>query len=99
MPAGQPPRFVRMGEVEEHYLGRDVSDPDARTAAKERILRIIEEHRTCRLDDGAVLALAVVTLSRYKLQERGGRWLKLVSGLVMLGLAIVLTVRPAWLAG
>ena len=37
--------------------------------------------------------------SRYKLQERGGRWLKLVSGLVMLGLAIVLTVRPAWLAG
>ena len=51
------------------------------------------------LDDGAVLALAVVTLSRYKLQERGGRWLKLVSGLVMLGLAVVLIIRPAWLAG
>jgi glutaredoxin len=51
------------------------------------------------LDDGAVLALAVVTLSRYKLQERGGRWLKLASGLVMLGLAVVLTVQPAWLAG
>lgn len=45
MPAGQLPRFVRMGEVEEHYLGRDLSDPDARTAAKERILRIIEEYR------------------------------------------------------
>jgi hypothetical protein len=51
------------------------------------------------LDDGAVLALAVVTLSRYKLQERGGRWLKLVSGVVMLGLAAVLIIRPAWLAG
>jgi glutaredoxin len=51
------------------------------------------------LDDGAVLALAVVTLSRHKLQERGGRWLKLVSGLVMLGLAVVLVARPAWLAG
>jgi glutaredoxin len=51
------------------------------------------------LDDGAVLALAVVTLSRYKLQERGGRWLKLVSGAVMLGLAFVLIIRPAWLAG
>ena len=51
------------------------------------------------LDDGAVLMLAVVTLSRYKLQERGGRWLKLVSGLVMLGLAVLLTVEPAWLTG
>jgi hypothetical protein len=51
------------------------------------------------LDDGAVLALAVVTLSRYKLQERGGRWLKLVGGVVMLGLAFVLIIRPAWLAG
>jgi hypothetical protein len=51
------------------------------------------------LDDGAVLALAVVTLSRYKLQERGGRWLKLVSGLVMLGLAVALTLQPAWLTG
>jgi hypothetical protein len=51
------------------------------------------------LDDSAVLALAVVTLSRYKLQERGGRWLKLVSGLVMLGLAVVLIMRPAWLVG
>jgi hypothetical protein len=51
------------------------------------------------LDDGAVLLLAVVTLSRYKLQERGGRWLKLVSGLVMLGLAVLLTVEPGWLAG
>jgi arginine exporter protein ArgO len=51
------------------------------------------------LDDGTVLALAVVTLSRYKLQERGGRWLKLVSGLVMLGLAVVLIIRPTWLAG
>jgi glutaredoxin len=51
------------------------------------------------LDDGAVLTLAVLTLRRYKLQERGGRWLKLVSGLVMLGLAVALTVRPTWLAG
>ena len=41
----------------------------------------------------------VATLSRYKLQERGGRWLKLVSGVVMLGLAVLLIMRPAWLAG
>jgi glutaredoxin len=50
------------------------------------------------LDDGLMLTLAVVTLSRRKLQERAGRWLKLVSGGVMLGLGVVLIARPAWLA-
>ena len=49
------------------------------------------------LDDGLMLALAVVTLSRRKLQERAGRWLKLVSGAVMLGLGAVLILRPTWL--
>jgi hypothetical protein len=49
------------------------------------------------LDDGLMLALAVVTLSRRKLQERAGRWLKLVSGSVMLGLGAVLIARPGWL--
>jgi threonine/homoserine/homoserine lactone efflux protein len=42
------------------------------------------------LDDGAVLAIAVVTLGRARLQERAGRWLKLLSGVVMLGLGIAL---------
>jgi glutaredoxin len=51
------------------------------------------------LDDGAMLALAVATLGRRKLQERGGRWLKLVSGAVMLALGVVLIARPDWLAG
>jgi hypothetical protein len=37
-------------------------------------------------DDAAMLAIAVATLGRRKLQEREGRWLKLVSGVVMLGL-------------
>jgi glutaredoxin len=50
------------------------------------------------LDDGLMLTLAVVTLSRRKLQERAGRWLKLVSGGVMLGLGAMLIARPAWLA-
>jgi hypothetical protein len=49
------------------------------------------------VDDGLVLALAVVTLSRRKLQERAGRWLKLASGGVMLGLGALLIGRPAWL--
>ncbi len=36
------------------------------------------------LDDMIVLAIAVITLRRFKLQERGGRRLKLLSGMVML---------------
>jgi hypothetical protein len=50
-------------------------------------------------DDAVVLAIGVLTLSRARLQEREGRWLKLVSGLVMLGLGTLLLVKPEWLAG
>lgn len=48
-------------------------------------------------DDALVLAVGVVTLSRARLQEREGRWLKLIGGLVMLGLGLVLLARPQWL--
>lgn len=48
-------------------------------------------------DDVVVLAIAIVTLSGRKLQEREGRWLKLVGGGVMLALGIVLIVRPSLL--
>jgi thiol-disulfide isomerase/thioredoxin len=51
------------------------------------------------LDDSVLLVIAVVTLGRHKLQEREGRWLKLLSGLVMVGLGIVLLLKPQWLAG
>jgi hypothetical protein len=40
------------------------------------------------LDDMAMLAIAIVTLSRRKVQERGGRALKLLSGTVMIALGI-----------
>jgi glutaredoxin len=49
-------------------------------------------------DDVIVLGIGAVTLSRRRLQEREGRWLKLVSGLVMVGLGIVLIAKPEWLA-
>jgi glutaredoxin len=42
------------------------------------------------LDDAVVLATAVVTLERYKLGERGGRWLKLLSGAVLVMLGVLL---------
>lgn len=48
-------------------------------------------------DDALVLAVGVITLSRTRLQEREGRWLKLVGGLVMLGLGLVLIAKPTWL--
>ena len=46
------------------------------------------------LDDVIVLAIGVITLSQRRLQEKEGRWLKLISGLVMVGLAIYLIVTP-----
>jgi hypothetical protein len=45
-PPGQPPRFVRMFEIEEEYVGRDLADPAVRAAARARILRVIDEYRT-----------------------------------------------------
>lgn len=48
-------------------------------------------------DDSLMVTIAVVTLSRKKLQERAGRWLKLTSGLVMAGLGAVLLLQPKWL--
>src|SRR5512139_1483353 len=44
-------------------------------------------------DDVIVLAIGVTTLSQRRLQEREGRWLKLVSGLVMVGLGAYLLFR------
>jgi hypothetical protein len=44
-PPGEPPRFVRMVEVERDYLGRDLAGPALEKAARERILQVIEAYR------------------------------------------------------
>ncbi len=49
-------------------------------------------------DDSVMLTIAVVTLSHRKMQEREGRWLKLISGTVMLGLGLTMVFRPEWLS-
>lgn len=49
-------------------------------------------------DDSLMVTIAVVTLSRRKLQERAGRCLKLAGGVVMFSLGIVLILQPEWLA-
>ena len=49
------------------------------------------------VDDALMVAAAVIALSSYKLTERAGRWLKLVSGAVMLALGVVMLLRPEWL--
>lgn len=49
-------------------------------------------------DDSIMLTLAVVTLSHRKLQEREGRWLKLLSGLVILLLGLTMIFKPDWLS-
>jgi glutaredoxin len=41
-------------------------------------------------DDMIVLAIGIVTLSQRRLQKKEGRWLKLISGFVMVGLGVYL---------
>ncbi len=48
-------------------------------------------------DDSLMVTAAVLALSSNKLTEAGGRWLKLISGGVMLALGAALLLRPGWL--
>jgi hypothetical protein len=48
-------------------------------------------------DDMVVLSIGVITLSRHRLQQREGRWLKLVSAGVMVAFAAILLLQPSWL--
>jgi len=48
-------------------------------------------------DDALMVGLAVMALSSNRLSERAGRWLKLLSGGVMLALGLVLLLKPGWL--
>lgn len=48
-------------------------------------------------DDALMVAGVVATMSRMRLEETGGRWLKLVSGLVILALGLVMLLQPEWL--
>ncbi len=49
------------------------------------------------LDDAILVTIVVITLSHRKLQESEGRWLKLLSGLVILLLGAVMIFKPEWL--
>lgn len=49
------------------------------------------------LDDTVLLTIVVVTLSHRRLQEREGRWLKLISGMVILVLGLVMIFKPTWM--
>ena len=49
-------------------------------------------------DDSLMVAAAVIALSSAKMTEHAGRWLKLLSGVVMLALGGILILRPEWLS-
>lgn len=49
-------------------------------------------------DDALMVTLAVIALGSAKLSERGGRALKLLSGIAMLGLGLIMLLRPEWLS-
>jgi hypothetical protein len=46
------------------------------------------------LDDSLMVIAFVVTLSNRKLREAEGRWLKLISGIVVLALGAAIQFRP-----
>ena len=45
IPPGQPPRFVKMFDLEDSVLGRDLSDQATRQDARRHILDVIQEYR------------------------------------------------------
>lgn len=49
------------------------------------------------LDDTILVVIVVTTLSNRRLQESEGRWLKLMSGVVILSLGAVMIFKPNWL--
>ena len=49
-------------------------------------------------DDALMVTVAVAALGNRKLTERGGRWLKLASGAVMIALGLAMLLRPEWLS-
>ncbi len=49
------------------------------------------------LDELSVFVIAVLTLKASKLEEKHGRVLKLIGGMLMLTLAVVMLVDPAWM--
>jgi hypothetical protein len=49
------------------------------------------------LDDCLMLTVVIATLSKQKLQESHGRWLKLVSGAAIFTLGLIMVFRPDWL--
>jgi glutaredoxin len=48
-------------------------------------------------DDTLMVSVFVITLSHRKMRETEGRWLKLVSGCVVLALGLIILFRPNWL--
>jgi hypothetical protein len=48
-------------------------------------------------DDGLMVLVVTWTLSKSKLQEHQGRWLKLISGLVIVVLGSLMLFKPDWL--
>ncbi len=50
-----------------------------------------------QLDELAIFLVAVVTLKGSKLEEKQGRILKLIGGILMLTLAVVMLINPAWM--
>lgn len=48
-------------------------------------------------DDSLMVAIVVATLGKHRLQEQGGRILKLISGLVILAIGLAMLLKPEWL--
>jgi uncharacterized membrane protein HdeD (DUF308 family) len=49
------------------------------------------------LDELAIFGAAVVTMKASKVEEKHGRVLKLISGMVILALGVVMLVNPEWM--
>jgi hypothetical protein len=98
-------KLIRLGVQDYEWLKMvsDAGDPDfARKVARELIpaaWKVPDDAEASRrLGMMEALAAMAAFFFVHKLQERAGRWLKLLSGSVMILLGLLLLLRPRWLA-
>ena len=56
IPAGQPPRFMKMGEIEDKYYKENLKNPETREKVRAEMLQVIANYKKASVDAAAATA-------------------------------------------